>query len=1025
MKRLSPFAVLLLAAVPGLASSTPHNSSSHNQFHFPLNANKAVATAKLTHDAQSKPGVRGKFGSNVPVQSKSASARMARHFTANPPTGKIGFVSATQIPAGGENGNWPASEGDFNGDSKPDAVMIVGNYVSNNWTYFISVVLSNGDGTFQAPVLTAVPGNDGCAGFVVGDVNGDKIEDILIIHSPNCNGYTTSNFDVMLGNGDGTFTQGNNYVLSPNSVSGGVLQDVNGDGKLDAVVVDRPNGQNSNVLTLLGNGDGTFSATPTSVALTGAAGQANLVDLNGDGLLDVAALDANSNELTIYLATSTSTYAAGAPYTTPYDLWNACSLATGDLNGDGKPEIVTSNCQNNNTDNLTVYVNHGDGSFRTGENYAAAQNTAVPAFPTNADVYPYAVTVADINGDGKADIISSNVYGGDVTILLGNGDGTVKVPSVGYATGGYPWTPAIVADFNGDGSQDILVPDDVFSLAFLRGYGDGSFRAALDYYSPIADDLSAYGYEVATGDFNGDGVPDFVLGNCCNSTVGITVFLSRPDGSMQPGINYGAGNLEYVAVADFNGDKKLDIAATNNSTGMVQIFTGNGDGTFAVGPTVATDVANYNSQGLVAGDFNKDGFPDLAVINYNDGNVGILLNDKTGNFQPVFPYTLTSSGSSKIVAGDLNGDGNLDLVVPMWSGSNVAILLGNGDGTFQGETDLAVPANPYDAVIADLNGDGKMDLAMTIDNYSGTGIAVALGNGDGTFQTPVQFASTLQATTTWNPYASYISVTDVDGDGNPDLVYTNSEYGTVGILFGQGNGSFYDPVEFPSGSYAYGLVVADVNGDGAPDVVTAARDFSGVTVLLNANGKGTMGDYAVNPSQTTATVTAGSTATFTLAVNPINHYNGTVTFSCGSLPSLTTCTFNPPTATLSGIVPATVQLTLTTTGTSAALQAPNRGTSILLASLSSMGLFGMVLAGSLKKRSRWTGIVLGMLVLTMMLSLVACGGSSSSTSSGNTPPPAPSTPAGNYQVTVTATGTAGTNNGNTAAHPVTLTLTVQ
>ena len=116
-------------------------------------------------------------------------------------------------------------------------------------------------------------------------------------------------------------------------------------------------------------------------------------------------------------------------------------------------------------------------------------------------------------------------------------------------------------------------------------------------------------------------------------------------------------------------------------------------------------------------------------------------------------------------------------------------------------------------------------------------------------------------------------------------------------------------------------------------------------------------------------------------------------------------------------------LTITTTGTSAALQAPRRGSSILLASLSSLGLF--MDGRRLKKRSRWTGVVLGMLVLTMMLSLVACGGSSSSTSTGTTPPPAPSTPAGNYQVTVTATGTAGTNNGNTAAHPVSLTLTVQ
>ena len=193
----------------------------------------------------------------------------------------------------------------------------------------------------------------------------------------------------------------------------------------------------------------------TPVALSGdCAGQANLVDLNGDGILDVAALDANSNELTIYLATSASTYAAGVPYTTSDGSWNACNLSMGDLTGDGKPEIATANCYSGY--NITVYVNNGDGSYQTGVYYAAAINTASS---TNADLYPEAVTIADVNGDGKAGIISSNYYGGDVTVLLGNGDGTVNVPSVGYATGGYPRTPAIVADFNGDGFADILVPD--------------------------------------------------------------------------------------------------------------------------------------------------------------------------------------------------------------------------------------------------------------------------------------------------------------------------------------------------------------------------------------------------------------------------------------------------------------------------------------------------------------------------------------------------------------------------------------
>ncbi len=206
-------------------------------------------------------------------------------------------------------------------------------------------------------------------------------------------------------------------------------------------------------------------------------------DFNGDGLLDFAASDTGSNNQTVvYLAQKNGGYVASAPLTTAQGQYGPCNNAAGDLNGDGKFEIVTSNCGFNN---LIVYVNKGDGTFKQGVVYAPAE---YGAGANSALLYPQAVTIADVNGDGKNDIISSNsgIYthtgGSDITVLLGNGDGTVTVPTVGYSTGGSPRTSALVDDFNGDGIPDIVIPDGNYSFVFLPGFGDGSFRAALDYF---------------------------------------------------------------------------------------------------------------------------------------------------------------------------------------------------------------------------------------------------------------------------------------------------------------------------------------------------------------------------------------------------------------------------------------------------------------------------------------------------------------------------------------------------------------
>ena len=290
-------------------------------------------------------------------------------------------------------------------------------------------------------------------------------------------------------------------------------------------------------------------------------------------------------------------------------------------------------------------------------------------------------------------------------------------------------------------------------------------------------------------------------------------------------------------------------------------------------PAVAYPSGGYGAHSVEVADVNGDGFPDLVVANGEgitntfDGSVGVLLGNGDGTFQTPVNYSSGGQGAVSIATADVNGDGHLDLVVAnSCQGSDcsndgsVGVLLGNGDGTFQASVNYSSGGPvPTSVRIADVNGDGYPDLVlanfcakMPCPGYhsSDSTVSVLLGNGDGTFQAPVNYSS-------GGAYAISVIVADVNGDGHFDLVVTNlclptdcdtttTYKGTVGVLLGNGDGSFRAAVNYNSNSIPTSVAIGDVNGDGQPDLVVGGCPDShscwhGIVSVLLGKGDGTFG----------------------------------------------------------------------------------------------------------------------------------------------------------------------------------------
>jgi len=718
--------------------------------------------------------------------------------------------------------------GDFNGDGILD--LAVAEYRDQS----VSVLLGDGTGRFGPP--RGFPINGGTQALAIADMNLDGRADLVV---PTYSGSV----DVLLGDGTGGFFAPRGY--SSGAATSIATADFNGDGRPDVAV----NVFNqAAVYVLLGDGLGGL-ALPFSLHTGNLANQVIAPDLNRDGRPDLA-VATGSGGVTVILNAGGGGFGAPKDYAS---VTNASSLVALDLNGDGYPDLVAGR---RDGPELAVLLNDGSGGFGTAQFLGGGGFGAV-------------LRAADLNGDGHDDLIVG--HGFDLTVqnlsvLAGDGAGHLAAP-VPFETDAVPVGLA-AGDFDRDGHEDVVTANySGNDVTFLAGSGTGRLQSVARLPLPFDP------WAMAAADFNGDGRPDLAVVNfnpptfafssaaippaptpgvglsagagavsssvqpngpldCDGFPMLVSIFLSSPPGGVSFASAYPVRCQPLsMAVADFNGDGRLDIVTGNAGVSDISftippsltVLLGDGAGGF---PASRDMQLTDSPASMAAGDFNEDGITDLAIAPQSGGFVSVFRGDGTGGFS--FWRSLnTVTRARTLKTADLNNDGHLDLVMTLPDAYAIGIAYGQGLFGFGSVNTVQVSNGPADVLVADLNGDHVLDLISANSGLPGAPedtLWVMLGYGPGLFQSP--FVLTVGT----SPHA--VAAGDFDLDGDLDLVGLAGNR-DASVMVNNGAGRFDGLQRFGTAGGTVAVVAADFSGDGITDLAVAGRYPDSVSLLYN------------------------------------------------------------------------------------------------------------------------------------------------------------------------------------------------
>jgi hypothetical protein len=710
---------------------------------------------------------------------------------------------------------------DFDGDGDIDVVVMNRGWESTQFSAIL-LALNLGDGSFASPQLITL-GLFPWA-IAVGDFDGDGDPDLVVSFFESES--ILAGVSLFRNQGDATFAKPVKY-RTPHDLTSMIARDLDGDQDLDLVGVNRLN--NTSCFVLRNGGSGTFEPTESlsiGPAFSRYPDQAAVEDFNGDGLPDILVDYCDFGGLSLFTNDNQGGFQLQDPVLLNPQL---CGLLAADFDGDSIGDLASGD---------TLILNRGDGTFRDG----------VPLNSSGSD--SVADLAADMDGDGRLDIIAASDKGVSVLMNRGRGEFELSLPFRGR--GGFR---VEAADLNSDGREDLLlwsncetitvllqgtdlapqsqdkdrdgVPDECEPDCNRNGspdtldIGNGASkdcnrngipdecdvapRLAFSEGTPYLDGVDFH--SVPTADFDGDGFVDLAVSEFRLNTIA----LLRNDGTggFAP-LNEVpvAGEPYSLVAADLDGDGHIDLATTGNKSPKITALWNNGHGEFVV-TSVFFGFNSYPGD-LVAADIDQDGSPDLLVSHFVDTNrdVSVLINRNDRTFgKPRVVLADPPGGNAKVVtAVDLDGDRDLDLAVHDYK--QVSVLLNDGKGRFSTRREVA---KGRILAIADVDGRAGPDLIIGDDLCDER--FTLLNHGDATFTVAHDFPSA---------HPLLPAAVDIDGDGDIDLAGTGNR--TLFVFLNDGNGIFDPPLSFDVGVEPFAIQAADFDHDGRMDLL--ATSFS-------------------------------------------------------------------------------------------------------------------------------------------------------------------------------------------------------